>query len=568
MRPKAGVIGWTLLVISLNLTPSYALDLPPAEEPSVIEKKVRKEAEEILRRRVEVPKPEEELEEEPRLEGRFFLRKIVLEGNTQIPSLELEPLVRPFENREQSMAELRNLTKAINWEYRRQGFITSLAVIPPQKIDEGRLIVQIIEGKVGKIRVEGNRYFRTKRVLSYARINKGEILRYEKLRGTLYRLNQNPDRAVRSILKSGEEPRTTDIVLKVEDRFPVHLGGFYDNQGSESSGQQRFGFNLRDSNLVGLDDILSTGTVFGRHFGVFFSRYTLPFPSTDTTWSAGFSHAQVSPKRDLEEFSVNGTTETYFTRIQQVLLQGSAGSMAYVIGCQLGMEFKEERTKVLASTFRRERFRVIRFGPTLRLEDPWGVTDLGQEFSFGVKGLGAAVHADLSSSRQGVEPDFFLMSGNLFRNQKLPFDTRATLRIDCQFPKEKLSSSEALYMGGAGTIRGYPEGDYLADAGYTLSLEYLAPSFFFPADWRLPYSKVPLRRQVELVVFLDSGYGRLRGPSEREVRSRHLAGVGGGLRVKLYRELYGRAEWAHAFGDHPLTESNRHEFHFRIQWEI
>lgn len=557
---------FTLWLLKSSL--ASAVDLPPSEEPGVIEKKVRKEVSEVLRPKVKLPEPEEALEERPLAEGRFFVRKIRLQGNTQISSAELQTLLHPYENQEQTMSRLKNLTRAINWEYRKRGWITSFAFIPPQRVESGMLTIQVVEGKVGEILVEGNRYFRRKRILSYSRLKEGEVLHYEKLRRMIDRLNQNPDRRVRSILREGREPQTTDIILNVEDRFPIHLSSLYDNQGGESSGQQRFGLSLRDNNLLGLDDLLTTGTVFGQHFGVLFSQYTLPFPASDTRLTGGFSHSQVSPKKDLKDFSVNGTSETYLTRIEQDLLQRSVGSVAYLLGINLSFEFKEDRTKVLAGTFRRERLRILRFGPTLRLEDRWGMTEVSNEYSFGIPGFGATIHADESSARQGVEPTFFHMQASLFRSQRMPVDTQLDLKANVQFPTEKLSSSEELYLGGANTVRGYPEGDYLADSGYLVSFEYLIPTFFIPESWQLPHSKDPLRKQIRVVTFLDEAYGRLRGPSSREVKSRHLLGLGAGLRIRLYRDLYARVEWGFAGGAHPLTESNRHEFHFRLQFEI
>ncbi len=546
----------------------YAVDLPPSEQAGVVEKKVRREISEAPEHKEKVSKPEEEIEGKPLSEGQFFVRTIRLQGNTQIQSKELEPLLHSYENQKQTTSSLKKLTKAINWEYRQRGFITSFAFVAPQKIEDQTLVIQIVEGKVGEVLVEGNRYFRKRRILSYSKLKKGEILHYDDLRQTLDRLNRNPDRRVRSILKSGREPQTTDVLLNVQDHLPIHFGSSYDNQGSESSGEQRFGLSLRDNNLLGLDDDLSTGTVFGKHFGVLFTQYSVPLPSWDTKLVGGFSHSQVSPKKDLKDFGVNGTSETYFTRLEQRVLEGNAGFLAYSLGCQAGFEFKEDRTKVLSGTFRRERLRILRFGPTLTLEDPWGVTEIGNEFSFGINAFGAGIHADESSSRQGVEPNFFVMQATLFRTQKMPADTHASLKTHFQLPTEKLSSSEELYLGGANTVRGYPEGDYLGDAGYLINLEYFIPTFFLPGEWKLPYSNIPIQKQVEIVTFLDEAYGHLRGPSSREVESRHLAGVGAGLRIKLYRNLYGRVEWGFAVGAHPLTESNRHEFHFRVQFEV
>jgi len=337
-----------------------------------------------------------------------------------------------------------------------------------------------------------------------------------------------------------------------------------DNQGSDSSGKQRLGFTLRDSNLTGLDDTLYTGTIFGRHFGSVFTNYVFPVPQTDTKLSFNFSHSQVNPKKYLKPLGVNGISQNYTGQIEQRVLWKDHMTLDLFSS----LEFKESRTKILSGTYYRERLRILHAGASAHVEDLWGATDIEAQGSFGVNGLGAAIHADPSNGRQGVDPAFFVLTGNFSRLQRLPYGMMLNAKGNAQFPTEKLTSSEALYLGGANSVRGYPEGDYLADCGYYTNVELIVPSFFIPEGWHLPFVSQTLRSQIQLVAFWDEGYGRLRGPSDSEAANRFLMGAGGGLRIHLFRNIYARTEWACGIGDFPLTDSNRYQFHFRIQAEI
>ncbi|HNV86483.1 MAG TPA: ShlB/FhaC/HecB family hemolysin secretion/activation protein [Candidatus Omnitrophota bacterium] len=559
-----------LVLLSPPSARAQGPNLPPprsANQTFIVEKKVEQEAERPLAKKGKTPEIKDEIakkkpKELPQL--RFFVSTIELEGNRTLPTEELRPLVLPYEGKEQSMNELSLLTQTIEQEYVRRGYVTSIAYIPAQRIEKGIFKIRIVEGKVGEIKVEGNRYFRTKRILSYARIEKGEILRYQDIRKAITKLNQNPDREVRAILRKGTRPETTDIIFDVKDRFPLHAGFLYDNQGTDSSGKQRFGFTLRDSNLTGFDDILYGGTIFGKDFGAVFSQYMFPLPGLNTKLNAGFTHSQVNPMKTLKPFGVNGISQSYYGKIEHRLISGDR----VIVDLNLGMEFKESRTKILSGTFYRERLRILQAGSTVHLQDRWGTTDLDAGAAFGIKGLGAAIYADPANSRQGVTPGFCMLTGNLFRAQRMPWETLLTFRAQFQFPTQKLTSSEALYMGGASSIRGYPEGDYLADEGFIASVEYLVPFFFLPADWKLPKSGTSLQKQIELVTFLDEGYGRLRGPSSTEAANRHMMGAGTGLRIRLYKNIYARTEWAWALGAFPLSGKDRYEFHFRLQAEV
>ena len=563
------------LICSLSSTSrlAYAQDssfdsgaLSSATQASVVEKKIEEEQKPGLE--TEQKKPEIKIETKEREEYQlpnihFLVREIAVEGNTIFTHAELKPLLIPYENQELTIEKIKALTQSITQKYRQEGFGTSFAYLPHQQVRAETLRINVFEGKVDTIKIEENRFFRKKQIRSYFSIQEGEVLNIKKIESALRHLNEHPDRTVQAKLIAGTKPATSDIVLTVKDRFPVHLSTRYDNEGVKSSGKQRFQFALTNRNLTSLDDTLSVGTVFGKHFGFLFTRYELPFPKTNTKLIGGFSHGQSTPKKELSPFGVNSLSQMYSGGLEQNLFRRNR----FTMDLGGGFELRESRTRVDSGTFTRERLRILRLAPKALVFGPRSVTSIVPEFRFGINGMGASIHADRGAARQGVEPTFFIFHGKLNHIQKMPLDTKTSIEIEFQHSSKKLPSQEAFYLGGASTVRGYPEGDYLADSGIRATLEYLVPTFFFPKSWELPFSKTPLRNEVEIVAFLDDGYGRLRGPSRLETQSRHLIGMGGGLRIHLYQNLFARLEWAAAVGDHPLRAGNRHEFYFRLQAE-
>jgi hemolysin activation/secretion protein len=501
-------------------------------------------------------------------EPRFFVLKILLEGNQHISGQDLGGLLHAYENRAITVTDLRKLASGITLRYRKKGFVTSFAYLPPQKVQDGAVRIRIVEGKTGDFHVTGSRYFRKKKILSYLDMKKGQVLRYEDLRRNLVRLNQNPDRTVRAVLSQGKELGTTDVLLNVEDRLPLHAGFTYDNQGNERSGKERFGFTIRHNNFSGGDDILLGGFIFGKDFGAVLAQYGVPSPLFHSKFIGGFRHAQVSPKKDLKPFGVNGVSQAYFAKLERTLFDKYFAKVNFSGDLSLGLEFKESRTKVLSGTFSRERLRLFHIGSSFRELDRWGETLLGNEFSFGVNGFGARVYSASRSTHRAVEPDFFRYRLSLTRSQRMFWQTHSRLRMEYQYSPDSLPFQEAFSLGGASSVRGYPEGDYLADTAFLVNFEYFIPAFFFPADWQFLYSEIPLRNQIELVAFIDEGFGRMRDPLPHAARQRNLLGVGGGFRVKLLKDFFARTEWAYAAGSTLRTDFARSQFHFRLQWEI
>ena len=479
------------LLLCLGYLPSLAwtaneksIQAISSESSLMLEKKMKEKKEKKLLREIGAPEIQfEKLRvEKPALSERRFLVKIIrLEGNSAIPTEKLQPLLKPYEGREWTLAELQKLTQAITEKYNREGFISSFAYIPAQDVEKESIVIQVVEGKVGKLFVEGNRYFRTRRILSYSTLKEGETLRVEKIRRLIRNLNENPDREVSAYLQAGEVRQTSDIGLRVKDHFPLHAGFTYDNQGIKETGKNRFGFNLIDTNLTSLDDTFSVGTIFGSHSAFIFPQYQVPLnPRTNTKLILAFDHGRITTKKNYpSSHSINDSSQTYSVGIEQPILKRQRLSLDF----QTRFEVKESNTLLDAATFSRERLRLLRFGPAFAFQDAWGATAFSQELIFGLEGLGATIFTDPSAARQGVKPGFFRFQGNLARSQKLPFGTRAIAKLEFQHSSRKVPSQEALYLGGASTVRGYPEADYLADSGILWSLDFLTPSFFIPSHW-------------------------------------------------------------------------------------
>ncbi|MDD5218713.1 MAG: ShlB/FhaC/HecB family hemolysin secretion/activation protein [Candidatus Omnitrophica bacterium] len=495
-------------------------------------------------------------------EKKLFISHINITGNTVMSDEVFRSLAARYENRECSLRELEPLVTDISRLYQEAGFLTSFAYVPVQKIENGALEIRVVEGKVGDFIVEGTRYTSPRRILAYNHLRSGAVLRDSDLRRTYRSMNEARNRTVKISFRKGTKPETTDILFRVRDRLPLYAMFSYDNEGVETSGKQRFTFNVAHINLLGRDDQLSVGTVFGKRFGYVFTQYIFPVPQTGTQWIAGFSHGQSTPMKELSPYGINSISQTYYAKINQSIWE----KRDIHITMQGGLEFYDSRQKVMGGTYRRERLRILEWAPRVVFQDRFGGWSMvNQEFSFGLGLFGASTYVDPGATRQNVKPQFFRYRSSFFRAQKLFWGTQAHLIFQSQCSSRKLPSREQMELGGATSIRGYPEGDFLADTGARWTLEYLVPLFLIPADWKLPYSDLPLRKQIQGVAFMDEGYGTAHGASGQY--KRHLFGLGGGLRVRLWDNLYARTEWAHAVGDGPISGPDTSAFYFRLQAE-
>jgi hemolysin activation/secretion protein len=199
-----------------------------------------------------------------------------------------------------------------------------------------------------------------------------------------------------------------------------------------------------------------------------------------------------------------------------------------------------------------------------------GQTSFSPKATFGTSGfLGASKLDHPSSSRDGTGGFFAKYEQSVRRYQKLFHESYMILRSQFQFASHTLLSSEQLQLGGAYSVRGYPEGDYLADYGATLSAEWYCPFYLIPKEWKLPHADQPLRYQIEPVVFFDLGGGGLMMTNPGEVNAKILMGVGGGVKIHFNRNLFLRLDWAQAIGgDGPVQGNGPSNFYITFQFEV
>ena len=205
--------------------------------------------------------------------------------------------------------------------------------------------------------------------------------------------------------------------------------------------------------------------------------------------------------------------------------------------------------------------RVLDFGATLQERDSLGGTSLFQVVSFGMPNRGDGY--PLAS--RGGEHSFFKYHANLSRQLKMPWKTYIMANGELQLSPDRLLPQEQIFMGGAESVRGYPESDYGADQGAILQLEYWLPTNFFPETWHLPYDTTPIRNRLKFLGFFDQGYGRVRSPTSSDVKSSYLAGIGFGGDFAFRENLSLRIEWGYRLGDRPATEGGDNQLHFRLR---
>lgn len=453
----------------------------------------------------------------------FLIRSIRIDGSTLMPPERLRHLVAPYEGRTVSLDELQQLTKELTRKIHRRGYVTSRASIPPQEVTEGVLTIRILEGRVGKLQIEGARRGRHQALTRLMRIKPGDVFDYRLLQRDLSRLNANPDRRATAVLLPGEAPGTTDVVLQVEEGFPLHVGYYAHNGGTMFTGRHRQGVSVGHSDLLGLDDQLVVRTEFSERsdFVGTVANYLLPLGSSGRTLGINVSHAHVELRRHFRPFDVEGNATVLGLTVAEPLVLTETWEAERITG----FDWKRVRSRQEGGDRGKDELRVLRLGANVLEQDRRGRSIITSEVGIGFSSfLGGSRRIDPSASRSQTGGQFTRLTIAGGRLQQVVAGFQLLVRGAWQWTNDRLPPAETMRMGGAFTVRGYPEAEFLADYGYTWTTELRYP---VPIPTRQPKSS------LVLVGFVDGGAGFTRHPPQSEEAKKRLLGWGFGFRWKL-----------------------------------
>ena len=566
----------TIFLILLFPIKATAQNIPPGEGSGASASRFQNESERrkaaLMTKEAKPSKIEVEEKKTPPpmvSEVTFVLKDIKITGATVFKPEDFLPLYQKYINKEVSFKEINSVVEQITEMYKVRGLLTTTAYVPEQQVLGGVVEIKILEGRMGKIIIEGNKWFPKALIDKYIHTKKNEILNINTLQRDLLRLNQNTDLEVKTVIEPGEEPQTSDITLKVEDKFPYYVGVGADDQGTRLTGKYRASASFRSTNFTANNDSVFFNSVSSSDSQGQFVSYVTPIDTFGTKAGIDFSYFTSKIGREFRDFDIVGNTLDYVPHVTgEVYLSESMQIFA-----DAGINIKKNAKSVNGNTTVEEELRIPYFRMDISRMDAFlggGQTIFSPEvdFSIGNGFLGASWEDNPKASRAGTDGFFFKYSHNLRRIQRMPWDSYIVLRHQFQVANHTLPSSEQFQLGGLSTIRGYPEGDYLADIAATMNTDWVFPMYLIPKDYKLPKDPTPLRNEIQPVIFMDLGGGGLLRTFSGEMTYKYLMGVGGGLRINLYSKFNVRLEWAKAIGSDPTENSGPSSFHLSANFEI
>ncbi len=168
--------------------------------------------------------------------------------------------------------------------------------------------------------------------------------------------------------------------------------------------------------------------------------------------------------------------------------------------------------------------------------------------------LGGMPDHSAISSRLGADDRYTKFNLDILRLQRLyPFYrgdaiVSAILKGTGQWSINSLVANEQFGIGGAESVRGYPESEFLGDFGYSVTAE-------------LRVAPLVKRDLLQLAFFIDNGGVYVRNPMPGQGQSHIITGAGTGIRLNLPYDINIRADVGFAIGPDKNSDGKKTVFY-------
>lgn len=489
----------------------------------------------------------------------FILNTFEYEGNTVFSDEELNALASEYLGNFTSLDDLKVIMNNITNHYNNEGYITTFAYLPAQKIQNGTLKISIMEGKVSQLTIKGNkwakeRYLR-KNILKANGLQEGQIFNVSSLRKSLGKINETDYLKGRVILNKGEDLESAEITLEVEDRFPLMLKAGWNNQGREFIGTQRAVLSVGNENITGYGDRLYANTTFARETFGLGTDYFVPLGTKGTELRIGYGYTDVGVGKIYKSLGFKSKAHGLSTGITHSIYEGKTTKLT----TDLTFDMLAAKTFMNKSDlYDKYNLRALRLGFNGIKDDSSGRWISRFEVSTGLPFLGATTH----EIKGGGSSKFVRFNPSLIRVHALPFKTTGILKVAAQFSPDNLLGVEQFQVGGMNSVRGYEEGSLFADTGYFLNLEVRKPIPNLP-----DYKYLRLKDKVQLAAFYDHGLGAVEGG--HFTSNNFLQSLGFGFRIHLTDYLNANLDFGFPLGGSktPARKDNM-RFHFNLTSDV
>jgi len=565
--PTAGVLRCRLLVLLFALCASSAIAQAPKKPPP--------------------PRPQSQAPvaapSKPPAAPRFTIQRFLVEGNTILSQGELDGILTPFSGKDRDFGDIQRALEALQDVYTGRGYNAVRVSVPEQDIRSGQVRLRVVEARIRRVRVQGNRFFDEKNIRAgLPSLKEGTSPNTRTIGQDAQLVNENPAKQVSVALQASDDPGQLDATVRVTDEKPSRVSVFADNTGTPKTGNWRTGLGYQNANLFNGDDVINAQLVgspgHAADVKVFGAGYRVPVYKLSGVVDVLAGYSSVNSGTVLDVFNVSGKGTVAGLRYTQLL--GRIDSYEHRIA--FGLDYRAYKNSVIFGDSGQSEVPDITVRPA-SLTYSGRVSQVGRDLSFnlsysrnipgGPNGDQEAFTGLLDSNgnlvldsngnpvkppaRPGASAKYSIWRAGVAFSQLLPSDFILRAALSAQQTKDLLVPGEQFGMGGADSVRGYYERETASDIGRRFSLEGYSPDFG---------SRIGSTWRTRALVFYDAARGHdnvpERGPENK------LGSFGLGLRANQGKSFAFRLDVARVTKDAGTRLNGEYRAHAAVAYSF
>jgi len=490
---------------------------------------------------------------------RFEIQRYVVDGNTILSQGELDRILNPFAGKDRDFGDIQRALEALQEAYVGRGYTAVRVSVPEQDIRAGQVRLRVVEARIRRVKVEGNRFFDEANVKrGLPSLKEGASPNTRAIGKDAQLVNENPAKQASVALQAADDPGQVDATVRVTDEKPSRISAYVDNTGTPNTGNTRLGVGFQHANVFNRDNVLNVQAITSpghvSDVKIFGAGYRIPIYSWGGVVDllAGYSNVNSGTVQGL--FNVAGSGDVFGARYTQLL--GRIGN--YEHRAAIGLDYRAYKNNVTFADTGAPLVPDITVHPA-SLAYLGRYSKVGQDLSFNVSysrnipGGSNGQQSDFDAQRPGASADYNVVREGVVFTQLLPSDFILRAAANAQQAHDLLIPGEQFGMGGADSVRGYYEREVANDVGWRASLEAYSPDFgtWFGTTWR-----------ARVLVFADAARGHDNAP-ERTPENK-LGSFGLGARANMGKSLAFRLDVARVTQDAGTRQSGDYRAHFAV----
>ena len=407
-------------------------------------------------------------------ETKALIKAVVITGNQELTTAELEPLVAGLAGTEQSLSQLNAAVSRITAHYRERGFAVARAYLPAQDITNGTVTIGIVEGRVSRYQINNKaRLSEARADAFFSHIKTGDVIKSAQVDRGLLLLQDTPGvGASRATLQPGASAGTSELLIELDPARAYGARLTLDNHGIRYTGEYRLGgaFDLASPLNIG-DQLSFVGLTSSSSLRYGRVSYQLPLGGDGLRLGAAYFDTRYTLGKEFAALDAKGSASGTTLFAAYPLVRRPFANLSVTAS----YENKRLNDRVdSTATTTDKRTEVTSLGLAGNRQDAWGgggINSFEVALALGRLKIDSPSALAIDAASAQSSGSYSRVSYSASRIQRLTNTFQMSTSLSGQYANKNLDSSEKFSLGGANAVRAFPQGEAVGDEGLRASIE-------------------------------------------------------------------------------------------------